>query len=135
MNPTSNSSAAAEARSRFASVDAAAAGLIEHSLAWHPDDVTWTPVTGSIINPSGYETGVDSAISDASIVAGEILPRLTAYGDAQERVWVEAWRENEEPALSAWPRIRQRLSMLGLVLAGDAMIVGAVLLVTGVARF
>ena len=66
------------------------------------------------------------------IVVGKIVPRRAASDGLRDCGWVKAWRQDEECGLSARSRIRWRLSMLGLVLVGDAMILGAVLFLTGV---
>ena len=135
MNPTMNLAVAAEARSPSDAADATTAVPTEQPVTWHIDDVLSTPLTGLFINKPGYKTVVDAAFSDSTIVVGKIVPRRTADDDPRDREWLEAWRQDEERGLSAWPRIRRRLSMLGLVLAGDAMILGAVLLLIGVAKF
>ena len=46
-----------------------------------------------------------------------------------------AGRWEDERELRARSRFRERLSMLGLALAGDAMILGAVLFLTGVVKY
>jgi hypothetical protein len=135
MNPTMNLVVAAEARLPLGAADATTAVLTEQPVARRVDDVLSTPLTGLFIDEPGYRTVVDAAFSDPSIVVGEIVPRRTAADGLRDRERVKAWRQDEERGLSAWPRIRRRLSMLGLVLAGDAMILGAALLLIGVARF
>ncbi len=135
MNPTMNLAVAAEARSRSGAADATTAAPIERPVTRHVDDIPWTPLTDLFINKSGYKTVVDAAFSRPSIVVGKIVLRRTANDGLRDCEWVKAWRQDEERGLSAWSRIRWRLSMLGLVLAGDAMILGAVLLLTGIAKF
>ncbi len=135
MNPTMNMAVAAGARLRSDAADATTAAPTERPVTWHVDDVPWTPLTGLFINKPGYKTVVDAAFSRPSIVVGKIVPRRTASDGLRDREWVKAWRQDEERGRSAWSRIRWRLSMLALVLAGDAMILGAVLLLTGVAKF
>lgn len=133
MNPTMIPAAAAEAISCSAAADASTAAPTERSVAWHVDDVPWKPVAGCFINKSGYKAFVDAAFSGPSVV-GEIAPRRTANDGLRDRDWIKAWRQDEERGRSAWSRIRRRLSMLGIVLAGDAMILGAGLLLIGVAK-
>ncbi len=135
MNPTMNLAVAAEARSPSAAADATTAASTEQPVTWHIDDVLSTPLTDLFINKPGYKTVVDAAFSVPSIVVGKILPRRTASDGLRDCGWIKAWRWEDERELRARSRIRRRLSMLGLVLAGDAMILGAVLLLIGVAKF
>jgi hypothetical protein len=130
-----NLAVAAEARSRSGAADATTAAPIERAVTRHVDDIPWTPSTGLFLNKPGDKTVVDAAFSGPSFVAGKIVPRRTADHGLRDCDWVKAWRQDEERGRSAWSRIRRRLSMLGLVLAGDAMILGAVLLLIGAAKF
>ena len=70
-----------------------------------------------------------------SIAVSKIVPRRAANDGLRDCGWVKAWRWEDERELRARSRIRERLSMLGLVLAGDAMILGAVLFLTGVVKY
>lgn len=135
MNPTMNPAGAAEARSPSDAADATTAAPTERPVTWHVDDVLSTPLTGLFISKPGYETVVDVAFSDPSIVVGKILPCRAAGDGLRDCGWINAWRWEDERELRARSRIGRRLSMLGLVLAGDAMILGAVLLLTGIAKF
>lgn len=65
-------------------------------------------------------------------VIGKIVPRRAINDRLGDYGWIKAWREHE---LRARSRVRRRLSMLGLTLAGDAMILGAVLFLTGAIKF
>ncbi len=69
------------------------------------------------------------------IAVGKIVPRRATSDGLRDCGWVKAWRWEDERRLRARSRIWGRLSMLGLVLAGDAMILGAVLFLTGVFKY
>ena len=68
-------------------------------------------------------------------VIGKIVPRRAINDRLGDYGWVKAWRWGDEHELRARFPIRRRLSMLGLALAGDAMILGAVLFLTGAIKF
>ena len=134
MNPTMNPAGEAEARSRLGKADATTAAPTERPATRHVDDVPWKPLTGRFISRSGYKTLIDTALSRPSFATRKIVPRRTNDDGLRDFEWVKAWRQDEERGLSARSRIRWRLSMLGIALAGDAMILGAVLLLIGVAK-